>query len=95
MNTKISLQLFYKVSGLLSAPILQQKALPLSILLDHGLSFDDGTPGQYLAGVLRALVLAAGQDAAVDAWKASKMSVESFVAKDKIEDFVSANVSGL
>ena len=76
----------------LLAPMLQLKSLPLSFLAESGLPKEDGFPGKYLAGVLHALIQAAGQEKATEIWRAGKISLESFVPKDQITDFVASNV---
>ena len=79
----------------LLAPMLQLKSLPLSFLAESGLPKEDGFPGKYLAGVLHALIQAAGQEKATEIWRAGKISLENFVPKDQITDFVASNVRNL
>ena len=72
--------------------MLHLNSLPLSFLIDNGLPKEDGFPGKYLAGVLHALIQLAGQDKTVEIWKAGKVSIESFVPKDQLNEFVTSNV---
>ena len=84
---------FYNLFLFLSAPMLQLNSVPLSFLLDNGLPKEDGFPGRYLAGVLHALIQLAGQDKTVEIWRGGKVSIESFVQKDQLNEFVASNVS--
>jgi hypothetical protein len=72
--------------------MILSNALPLSFLVDNGLPTEDGFPGKFLAGVLHALIKSAGQDKTVEIWKAANVSLDSFVSKDKLDDFASSNV---
>ena len=79
--------------SLFLAPMVLLKSLPLSSLVDSGLSKEDGFPGKYLAGILHALVQAVGPVKAAEIWRSSKVSIESFVPKDSLDEFVASNVS--
>ena len=78
-----------------SAPMILQNAVPMSFLVDNGLLKEDGYTAKYLAGVLGALVQSVGQDKTASLWRASRVNIEDFVAKDKVNDFVATHVSSL
>ncbi len=70
-------------------------AVPMSFLVDNGLLKEDGFTAKYLAGVLSALVQSVGQDKTAALWRASRMKLEDFVVKDKVNEFVTTHVSSL
>ena len=75
--------------------MILQNAVPMSFLVDNGLLKEDGYTAKYLAGVLGALVQSVGQDKTASLWRASRVNIEDFVAKDKVNDFVATHVSPL
>ena len=72
--------------------MIQYNALPLSFLADNNVPKDNGFAGKHLAGVLHALLNTLGQQKVVDLWNASRLNIELFVAKELVQDFVTANV---
>jgi len=76
-----------------AAPLIVTGAIPMSFLVDNCPPKESAFPEKYLGGILRAVVQSAGLEKAEQMWRSERMSVETFVAQDRVKDFVATNVS--